>query len=136
MRMGSRSPSVIRSTRAYRSERRGGSWTMTTTQDWRRNKDMWIRILERQTGEGLDAWKRKMRRQQFRDEKHLRTWLSQRNVTGYAQQLLAMEHFGYPDFIVATADELINRQYADAPGLRAVYDALVTAATSCGDLTL
>jgi Domain of unknown function (DUF5655) len=109
---------------------------MNTTQDWRRNKDMWIRILERQTGDGLEAWKRKMRTHQFRDEKHLRTWLSRRNVTGYAQQLLVMERFGYPDFILATADELINRQYADAPDLRSVYDAIVTAATRCGDLTI
>jgi hypothetical protein len=47
-----------------------------------------------------------------------------------------MERFGYPDFIVASADELINRQYADAPQLRAVYDAIVEAATNCGDLTI
>ena len=26
-----------------------------------------------------------------------------------------MERFGYPDFILASADELIDRQYADAP---------------------
>ena len=109
---------------------------MTTTHDWHRNKEMWIRVLEKQTGEGLEAWKAKMRKHQFRDEKHLRTWLSRRNVTGYAQQLLAMERFGYPDFILASADELINRQYADAPELRVVYDAIVEAATSCGNLTI
>jgi Domain of unknown function (DUF5655) len=109
---------------------------MTTTHDWHRNKAMWIRVLEKQTGEGLEAWKKKMRKHQFRDEKELRTWLSRRNVTGYAQQLLAMERFGYPDFVLASADELINRQYADAPQLRAVYDAIVRAATRCGDLTI
>jgi Domain of unknown function (DUF5655) len=109
---------------------------MTRTYDWQRNREMWIRVLEKQTGEGLDAWKGKLRKHQFRDEKHLRTWLSQRNVTGYAQQLLVMERFGYPDFILASADELINRQYADASELRAVYDAIVRAATSCGDLTI
>ena len=109
---------------------------MTTTRDWSRNKDMWIGVLEKQTGEGLEAWKATMRRQKFRDEQHLRTWLSRRDVTGYAQQLLVMERFGYPGFILATADELINRQYADAPELRAVYDAIVKAATGCGDLTI
>ena len=109
---------------------------MTTTRDWSRNKEMWIGVLEKQTGEGLEAWKAKMRRHKFRDGHQLRTWLSRRNVTGYAQQLLVMERFGYPDFILASADELINRQYADAPELRAVYDAIVTAATSCGDLTI
>jgi hypothetical protein len=109
---------------------------MTTTRDWSRNKEMWIGVLEKQTGEGLDAWKREMWKHQFRDAQQLRTWLSRRNVTGYGQQLLVMERFGYPDFIVASADELINRQYADAPELRAVYDAIVKAATSCGDLTI
>ena len=109
---------------------------MTTTHDWHRNREMWIRILEKQTGEGLEAWTGKMRKHHFRDEKQLRTWLSRQNVTGYAQQLLAMERFGYPDFVLASADELINRQYADAPELRAVYDAIVKAAASCGDLTI
>jgi len=109
---------------------------MTTTYDWQRNRTMWIRVLEKQTGEGLDAWKAKLRAHQFRDEKQLRSWLSHRDVTGYAQQLLVMERFGYPDFVIATADELINRQYADAPELRAIYDAIVQAAANCGDLTI
>jgi hypothetical protein len=37
---------------------------MTTTHDWHRNKEMWIRVLEKQTGEGLEAWKEKMRKHQ------------------------------------------------------------------------
>jgi Domain of unknown function (DUF5655) len=109
---------------------------MTTTRDWSRNNEMWIGVLEKQTGEGLEAWKANMRRHKFRDEQQLRAWLSRRNVTGYAQQLLVMERFGYPDFILASADELINRQYADAPELRVVYDAIVKAAARCGDLTI
>jgi Domain of unknown function (DUF5655) len=109
---------------------------MTTTHDWHLDRAMWIRTLEKQTGEGLDAWKRKMRQHQFRGEQQLRTWLLQRKVTGYARQLLVMERFGYPDFVLATADELIDRQYGDAPDLRAIYDAIVNAAASCGDLTI
>src|SRR5215216_213090 len=105
---------------------------MTKTLDWHRNRDMWIRILKKQTGEGLDTWNRKIRKQRFGDKEQLRTWLSERNVSGYAQQLLLMERFGYPDFILATADELIDKQYANAPQLRVVYDAIVKAATSCG----
>ena len=31
---------------------------------------------------------------------------------------------------------VVARQYADAPELRAVYDAIVKAATSCGNLTI
>ena len=79
---------------------------MTTTHDWHRNREMWIRVLEKQTGEGLEAWNAKMRKHQFRDEKHLRAWLSRRNVTGYARQLLAMERFGY---MRRTFDRTSNR---------------------------
>jgi hypothetical protein len=109
---------------------------MTTKRDWHHNREMWIRTLEKQTGDGLEAWKAKLRTRQFRDEQQLRTWLSQRHITGYAQQLLVMERFGYPDFVLATADELIDRQYADSPRLRGIYDAIVKAATSTGDLTI
>src|SRR5215510_5561045 len=109
---------------------------MTTTRDWRRNRQMWIRVLEKQTGEGLDAWNARIRNRRFSSEAQLRTWLSRRNVTGYAQQLLAMERFGYPDFVVATSAQLIDKQYADSPQLRAVYDAIVKAAASNGDLVV
>jgi Domain of unknown function (DUF5655) len=109
---------------------------MTTTLDWHRNKDMWVRVLEKQTGEGVTAWNSRIRKHRFGDAKHLRKWLSQRNVTGYAQQLLVMERFGYPDFVLATAEELIEKQYADAPQLRALYGAIVKAAASCGDVVV
>jgi hypothetical protein len=101
--------------------------TTTKTRDWRQNRDLWIRILEKHTGEGLSAWNRLIRSKKFENEQQLRAWLNRQQVTGYAQQLLVMERFGYPDFIVASADQLIDRQYADAPELRAVYD-LATAA--------
>jgi Domain of unknown function (DUF5655) len=109
---------------------------MTTTLAWQHNRDMWVRVLKKQTGEGVDAWNSRIRKYRFSDEHQLRTWLSQRNVTGYAQQLLVMERFGYPDFVLATADELIYKQYEDAPQLRAVYDAIVKAAASCGEVVL
>jgi hypothetical protein len=38
-------------------------------------------------------------------------------MTGYAQSLLVMECFGYPAFFLASADELIEGQYADRPQL-------------------
>ena len=34
----------------------------------------------------------------------------------------------------ATADELVARQYADRPHLRAVYDAIINAAMECGEI--
>jgi Domain of unknown function (DUF5655) len=36
----------------------------------------------------------------------------------------------------ATADELIARQYADRSHLRAVYDAIINAATECGEIII
>jgi Domain of unknown function (DUF5655) len=47
-----------------------------------------------------------------------------------------MEQFGYPDFLLATADQLIAQQYADRPQLRPVYEAIVRAAIRCGEVTI
>jgi hypothetical protein len=109
---------------------------MAETRDWQRNKAMWIRVLEQQTGEGLAAWNQRMRKRTFGSERALRSWLSEQQVTGYARQLLVMEHFGYPDFIAATAEELITQQYADRPQLRPIYDAIVDAAMACGEVVI
>ena len=37
------------------------------------------------------------------------------------------ETFGYPEFLVADSEDLIARQYADRPHLRAVFDAVLAA---------
>jgi len=109
---------------------------MIKTRDWRRTKAMWISVLEKRTGEGLNAWNRRIRKQTFDDARQLRVWLSGQNVSGYAQQLLVMEHSGYPEFILATAEELIEKQYANCPQLRAIYDAIIDAAAACGEVTV
>ncbi len=109
---------------------------MPTTRDWQRNREMWVRVLEKQTNEGLDTWNERIREASIEDESGLRAWLSTRGVTGYAQSLLVMERFGYPDFLVASAAELIEKQYADRPQLRPVYDAIIDAAARCGELVI
>lgn len=110
---------------------------MPTIRDWQRNREMWVRILEKQTTEGLDTWNQRIREASTGNESALRTWLSARGVTGYAQSLLVMERFGYPDFILATADELIEKQYADRAQLRPIYDAIIIAAAErCGQLVI
>jgi hypothetical protein len=48
--------------------------------------------------------------------------------------LLVMERFGYPDFLLATADELIDGQYADRPYLRPVLDRILAVAAGLGDV--
>lgn len=109
---------------------------MATVRDWRRNREMWVRALENQTGEGLEAWNRQIRKQFLGDEAGLRMWLAQLGVTGYAQSLLVMERFGYPDYLLATSDQLIDGQYADRPHLRPIYAAIVRAAGALGGVTI
>jgi hypothetical protein len=50
--------------------------------------------------------------------------------------MLVMECFGYPDFMVASADKLIDAQYADRPALRPIFDAILTAALGLGDVVV
>lgn len=102
---------------------------MKEVRDWQQNRAMWIRVLEESTGENVEAWNRRIQRKGFREEQSLRAWLAQQGVTGYAQTLLVMERFGYPDFITASADQFIHGQYADRPQLRPIYDAIIHAAS-------
>jgi hypothetical protein len=104
--------------------------------DWQQNRAMWIRVLEESTGKDLDTWNRRIQREGFRDEQSLRAWLNGEDVKGYAESLLVMERFGYPDFITATADQLIEGQYAGRPQLRPVYDAIIEAVMEMGEVTI
>jgi len=112
------------------------STTEWNVRDWQRNRDMWVRSLEKQTGEGVEAWSRRIEQANLVDEAGLRAWLTERGVTGYAQSLLVMERFGYPDFLRADADELIEGQYADRPHLKPVFDAIVAGAEGLGEVII
>jgi Domain of unknown function (DUF5655) len=109
---------------------------MPRTRDWRYNRQLWARLLEEQTGESVEQWNRRIRRKALADERSLRRWLTMQGVTGYAQSLLVMERFGYPDFLLASAAELIDAQYADRPQLRPILDAILGAATDLGEIVI
>ncbi len=109
---------------------------MPEVRDWQRMRDMSPRMLEERTGAGVETWNRWIRREGLDDEGKLQAWLTEQGVTGYAQSLLVMERFGYPDFIFASADELIDGQYADRPQLRPICAAIVEAAVMLGDVTI
>ena len=109
---------------------------MAKLRDWKSMNDLSARLLEERTGENVAAWNRRIAKEQLDDEKSLRAWLTEQGVTGYAQSLLVMERFGYPDFLLASADELMDRQYADRPQLRPIFDAIVEAAAGLGELTV
>ena len=101
---------------------------------WQEMREQEIRWLTERTGEGLDAWNARVREQGFADEAGLRKWLSEQGVTGYPAMLLVMERFGYPDYLRATADELIEGQYADREGLRPILDAIFALLPGIGDV--
>jgi hypothetical protein len=109
---------------------------MAQTRDWKSMQTMSARLLEERTGEGVAVWNRRIKKQGFKDEKALRGWLTGQGVTGYAQTMLVMEQFGYPDFFLASADELTDGQYADRPHLRPILDALLDAAAGLGEVTI
>jgi hypothetical protein len=93
-----------------------------------------IELLERRTGHGIAWWNGQIAAAAPADEAALRVWLAGRDVTGYPQMLLVMETFGYPAFMLASADELVEGQYADRPALRPILDAVLAAAASLGEV--
>lgn len=109
---------------------------MKNVRDWREFRAMWIRLLEESTGEDLDTWNQRIQGEKFPDEQSLRAWLAQQGVSGYAQTLLVMERFGYPDFLSASADQLIDGQYADRPQLRPIFEAIIEAVLEFGEVVI
>jgi hypothetical protein len=78
---------------------------MPQTRDWKETRSLSARLLMERSGADVDAWNRRIKSQRFKDEQSLRTWLAERGVAGSAQSLLVMEQFGYPDFLLASAEE-------------------------------
>lgn len=74
-------------------------------------------LLERRTGHGT-AW-----------------WLTGNGVTGYAQNPVMWELFGYPDYFLKDAAELLDGQYADRRQLRITYVSLHTPRRKFAQLT-
>jgi hypothetical protein len=93
-------------------------------------------LLERKTGAGVEAWNRRIADLAPADEAELTVWLEGQGVTGYARWLLVRERFGYPEFLLASADELIEAQYSDRPQLRPILEAVLATAQSLGPVTV
>lgn len=94
------------------------------------------RLLAERTGQDVAAWNERIAAAAPADEKALRAWLAAEGVSGYAQALLVWERFGYPEFLIADAEELIDRQYADRPHLRPILDAILAALPALGPVTV
>jgi uncharacterized protein DUF5655 len=102
--------------------------------DWPRNRATWMSLLQARTGKSLADWSRRIAKQRFADQQSLRVWLIAQGVTGYPLTLLTMECFGDPDYLLATADELVDDQYAARPHLRPIFDLLVEVCTRFGPI--
>jgi hypothetical protein len=89
--------------------------------------------LVRQTGHDIAWWNDRIAAAGGPgDESALRAWLTSEGVTGYQQMWLVMERFGYPDFLLAAADELLVGQYEGKQQLRPILDAVVAAVGTFG----
>jgi hypothetical protein len=94
------------------------------------------RLLKERTGKDVEAWNQRIRAEGLDDKESLRAWLTEQGVTGYPRSLLVMERFGYPDFLLASSDELLEGQYADRPQLRPILDAILDAAAGLGEVVV
>lgn len=94
-------------------------------QSWERTRAQSLDLLMRGSGPGLEDWKAQIAGIGFDGEASLRRWLQGEGVLGYAQALLVWETFGYPDFLTASSDELVEAQYRDRLGLRPILDAVL-----------
>jgi len=103
---------------------------------WQEMREQEIQWLIERTGEGLETWNAHVLEGGFKDEASLREWLETQGVTGYPAMLLVMERFGYPDYLQATADELIEGQYADRPELRPILDGVIAWLPSIGEVEI
>lgn len=109
---------------------------MGQLRDWQSMKDMSARLLQECTGLDVTTWNQRIQAQHLKDEKALRAWLAEQGVTSYAQNLLVWERFGYPDFMQASAEELIQGQYADRPQLRPIFEAIFDAVIGLEDVII
>src|SRR5229473_3477148 len=106
------------------------------TRSWQQHQQSIADLLLRRTGADVAAWKTRIHRKHFADEASLRSWLTDQEVAGYPEQLLVMETFGYPEFLLASADELVDGQYADRPDLRPILDVIVAQLPRLGEVTV
>lgn len=109
---------------------------MAQTRDWREMISWSAQLLKQRTGHDVVEWNSRIQEQGFKDEQSLRAWLVEQGVESYPQSLLVWERFGYPQYLVASAEELIEAQYADRMHLRPILDAILNASTGLGEVII
>lgn len=93
---------------------------------WQTMVDSNQALLLRKTGHDVGWWAEKGREAGLQNDAELRAWMrDEHGITGYAQYAVSWEMFGYPEFMLRDADELIDGQYVNHPELRPIADALL-----------
>jgi Domain of unknown function (DUF5655) len=93
---------------------------------WQSMVDSNKALLLRKTGKDTAHWAAQAQAAGIKDDSELRVWMRDRfGVTGYAQYAVSWEMFGYPEFMLRDADELLDGQYASHPHLRPIADAIL-----------
>lgn len=83
-------------------------------------------LLLRKSGHDAGWWAELARAAGLRNDAELRDWMRDKHgITGYARYAVSWEMFGYPEFMLRDADELIDAQYAGHPALRPIADAFL-----------
>lgn len=100
---------------------------MTEIRDWKHARAKWVGVLEKRTGVSLAAWNARVKKEAPSTRSGVTAWLSEQGVEGYGRTILLMERFGYPEWLTAGADELVDAQYEGKPNLRKVYDRVIKA---------
>lgn len=98
----------------------------TAAKTWRTMVETSQAKLLRKSGHDAAWWAEQGRAAGLADDAGVRAWLRDRHgITGYAQYAVSWEMFGYPDYMLRAADELLDAQYANHPGLRTIADTLL-----------
>jgi len=107
---------------------------LTNAGTWQLMVDSNQELLFRKSGHDVHWWAERGRAAGVKNDGELRNWMrDEHGITGYAQYAVSWEMFGYPEFMLRGADELIDGQYAKHPELRPIADALLAwAAASDG----
>ncbi|MEE2524137.1 DUF5655 domain-containing protein [Pseudarthrobacter sp. J75] len=97
-----------------------------TAGTWKLMVDSNQALLLRKTGHDVHWWAARGREEGLKNDAELRDWMrDQHGITGYAQYAVSWEMFGYPEFMLRDADELLDGQYAKHPALRPIADAVL-----------
>ena len=107
---------------------------MAQPRSWREMYERIAAQIDRESGNDVAAWNKRIKEHGPSTAADLKAWLNEQGIDGYPAMLLGFETFGYPDYLEASADELIDGQYRDKPAIRPIYDRLIEHLPDVGEV--